>query len=102
MRRNCKDLDALSYLRGATLRTLLEEHGEKGVAGCSKREALQRIADSRKMRQIVTTGLLVLAELEHAHRSDDSSSDSSDESDAEDAAAPAKPPRKRRAPAPAA
>ena len=102
MRRNCKDLDALSCLRGATLRTLLEEHGEKGVAGCSKREALQRIADSRKMRQIVTTGLLVLAELEHAHRSDDSSSDSSDESDAEDAAAPAKPPRKRRAPAPAA
>ena len=79
MRRNCKDLDALSYLRGATLRTLLEEHGEKGVAGCSKREALQRIADSRKMRQIVTTGLLVLAELEHAHRSDDSSSDSSDD-----------------------
>ena len=100
MRRNCKDLDALSYLRGATLRTLLEEHGEKGVAGCSKREALQRIADSRKMRQIVTTGLLVLAELEHAHRSDDSSSDSSDESD--EGAAPAKPPRKRRAPAPAA
>ena len=81
MPRKCDDhLEALSSLRGATLRTLLEEHGEKGVAGCSKRDALQRIADSKKQRQIVAAGLLILAEVEHAQCREDSSTTSEDDS----------------------
>ena len=82
-RRTCNDADALASLRGATLRTLLEEHGEKGVAGCSKREALERIADSKMQRQIVAAGLLILAELEHANPCDDSSSDDTEGDTAE-------------------